>query len=174
MITMDHDKLEDLTWYTNQRLPYEYHIDFCKVGIHGYDWNIFGKLCKSFNETIGGEKRYQQYVESYNRSIKLDHSNKIYSPIPSIDSMRSWLSFHYPLIHGVSWLEKEVFHPNKLMFENIKTSQIKLRIGFSMLDKITMPHTLRSEIQSHMIACFYARKIVYDKYYATEFLKLPF
>lgn len=82
--------------------------------------------------------------------------------------------FDIPIFEYVKWVSTNVFHPKKLMLDNIKTSQIRLRIAISMLNNLTIPKNIKIDIAENIFALFYARKLVFDKYLFEQILELPF
>lgn len=144
------------------------------------DWAVVGKICSDFFRFPNGEESYLNYINDYNRRILLDHANRFYKPVYMYESTNYdsfteyYMQIRERIREYVQWVSRNVFHPNRLMFNTIKTSRVRLRIALNLLDKIELPHELKLDIHIDMIACFHTRKLVYDKYHCEQLLHLPF
>lgn len=173
------DKTAEFLLFVNTQLPPESEVQY--QILHGYcdDWSTVGRICTEFFQYPEGIKSYYEFVNDYNRRMLIDPGNKIYQPIypyaQGFETFEDYYSYTRTAIRQyVQWVSTNVFHPQKLMLDSIKTSRVRLRVALSKLDNFYIPHELKGDIQIDLIACFYTRKLVFDKYYSEKILELPF
>lgn len=153
--------------FVNKRLDKRFKIPDLTI-LNSTDWNLYNEDLKKII-LCSTSKKYIGYVNKYNRWNLLNHANDIYPPIEP-----NYSKFINDIRKFHNWLEREIFKPNKMLLDCNKTLCVKLRVGFSLLDKIEMPHVLRLKFQEHLLDCLYERKRIFEEYVRKELNKLPF
>lgn len=108
------------------------------------DWNIFGENIRNIYEPVGV---YRADMKNHRKERR-------------------------EVIDLLCWVQENLFE--KLSILNCTSKYIIVKIFISKLNHSSLPEGIKDNIHKNTMACYQARKSVYDNYYLNILLELPF
>lgn len=161
----------------DRRLIYNRRGELCNTIIdlfkNGKDGNKYlpvfeedTKYCMDWG-IIGLEyKKYFCWTQLSNNMFCIEYPDDI--------DWRTWSEIRPKIIKWVSWISKNLFDPEKIIFSTFTTDRVKMRIAVAMLDKIELPRNYADDIFCNFVECYWSRKHIYSKFYYKYILDIPF
>lgn len=123
------------------------------------DWKLLGKYHNCFNNKtyLGDKPKFACYKQR-----------------PKDLSFEEWVKYDREITKWTRWLTKSVFDPREMLLNKVETDRVNLRIAVSQLNKWELPKDFKDYIFDNIITQYYTRKRVFDIYYYSIILEIPF
>lgn len=146
-----------------------------------------GKLCQQFRtflfdllspEYIPSDFTTGYYVDwkilgKYHNCFGYD-TFYIHCPKDKDFTYEQWIKYNRIIMQWIRWLTKHVFDPREMLLNKVETDRVNLRIAVSQLNKWELPKDFKDYIFDNIITQYYTRKRVFDIYYYSVILEIPF
>lgn len=131
-------------------------------------------------EFIPNDYKYGYYIDfkllgKYHNSFKdYDPKTNTWPIKPESLTFEQWVSSKRMILRWMRWVTVNIFDPNAMITNTHETDRVNLRIAVSQLNNWNLPDDFKEYIFDNLILHYYVRKRVFNNYYFTEILKIPF